>query len=72
MNISMHGVQATAAKASKGTYGVKGWVELAESEGRNSTGDLFFYSADDCQAMADKLAELAEQMRALESEREVA
>lgn len=63
MNVSMHQVAICDAVAQKSDGAVNGHAHFVEQGGRTGTLSLFFQSAEDCQAAADGLAELARQMR---------
>lgn len=69
MNTSMHQVRIANAQAFKSSEGVAGFADFEEQGGRSGTLSMYFGSAEDCQRAADRLAELAEKMRA---EQEVA
>ena len=63
MNVSMHQVRLANAQAFESSEGISGFADFEEQGGRTGTLSMYFGSAEDCQAAADKLAELAEQMR---------
>ena len=67
MNVSMHEVSLADAEEFKSGEGVRGIAFFEEQHGRNGTLSMYFGSAEDCQKAADKLAELAEQMREQEA-----
>lgn len=63
MNVSMHQVRLANAQAFKSSEGIRGFAEFEEQHGRNGTLTVYFGSSEDCQKAADKLAQLAEQIR---------
>ena len=67
MNVSMHQVRLANAQAFKSSEGTQGFADFEEQQGRTGTLSMYFRSAEDCQAAAEKLAELAEQMKEQEA-----
>lgn len=75
MNVSMHQVRLANAQAFESSEGISGFADFEERGGRTGTLSVYFGSAEDCQKAAEKLAELAKQMKgkqeALSERREV-
>ena len=67
MNVSMHSPAIVDAHAYTGSIGICGSANFEEQGGRTGSLSMFFDSSEDCQEAADKLAELAEQMRKYET-----
>lgn len=63
MNAYMHQTAICDAVAQKSEAGVIGRAEFTELGGRTGTLSMFFNSPDDCQEAADRLAQLAKEMR---------
>lgn len=69
MNVFIHGTQSIAARAYRDDTGVHGYCDVAEAKPRTGDATLFFDSAEDAEVMAERLRQLASQMRQLEAQR---
>lgn len=63
MNTSIHSTKLDDVRASELDGRPTGRAHFVEQGHRTGTLDVFFDSADDCQAAANGLASLAKQMR---------
>lgn len=63
MNVSMHQTAICNAQVGRAEGAVNGYAHFAELGGRTGTLTMFFSSPDDCQEAADRLAQLAKDMR---------
>lgn len=64
MNVSMHQTAICDAQVGRAEGSVNGYAHFAELGGRAGTLTMFFSSPEDCQEAADRLAQLAKEMRA--------
>lgn len=69
MHAFIYGTRAGATRAYRDDAGVHGYCNVIESRTGNGEATLLFDSAEDAEAVADKLRQLAHTMRQLEAQR---